>query len=56
MWKTLLWRAARTAIAMAIAGGAAYVSSNQNLLWLAPIIAAVGKVLRDTLGIKNIPI
>lgn len=56
MWQTIIWRLARTAAAMALAGGAAYVSGNPHLVWLAPIIAALGKALRDGTGLTNIPI
>jgi len=56
MWKTIVWRLARTAAAMLIASGGAWAANNPNLIWLAPIIAALGKALRDGLGVKNIPI
>jgi hypothetical protein len=51
-----LWRAARTAAALALASTAAWVAKDPKWIWLTPIIAAVGKVLRDRYGLTNIPL
>jgi len=51
-----LWRLARTAAAVGLAGAAAWAANDPRLIWLAPIITAAGKALRDIFGIKNIPI
>jgi hypothetical protein len=36
-------------------GGAAYVAKDEKLILWAPVIQAVGKFLRDKLGLKYIP-
>jgi len=56
MWKTIIWRLVRTSAAMLIATGGAWAANDPRYIWLAPIIAALGKALRDGLGLKNIPI
>jgi len=51
-----LWRFARTAVAIGVATGAAWATNDPRWVWLAPIITAAGKALRDSFGLKNIPI
>ena len=56
MWNTIVWRLIRTAAAMALASAAAYAAGDPRLVWLAPLIAALGKALRDKFGFTNIPL
>lgn len=51
-----LWRAARTAAAVGLASAAAWATKDPRWVWLAPVISAVAKVLRDEYGLKNIPL
>jgi hypothetical protein len=51
-----LWRAARTAVAVGLASIAAWAANDPRWIWLAPIIAAMGKALRDKFGFTNIPL
>ena len=54
--KSIGWRLLRTTVAMLIATGGAWATNDPRWVWAAPIIAALGKALRDTFGIKNIPV
>lgn len=54
--KAFLWRLTRTAVAIGLASAAAWAAKDPKLIWLAPIISAAGKALRDKFGIVNLPI
>lgn len=54
--QSFLWRAARTAVALGLASAAAALTKDPRWIWLAPILAAAGKALRDKFGLVNIPL
>jgi len=56
MINAFLWRAARTAVALGLASAAAWAANDPRWILLTPIIAAVGKALRDNFNLTNIPI
>jgi hypothetical protein len=56
IFSSFIWRLVRTAAAIALAGAAAAVTKDPQLIWLAPVISAIAKVLRDKFGFKNIPL
>jgi hypothetical protein len=59
MWEKLgraIKRLARGALALLIAGGVAAATKDPKWIALAPLINATAKWLRDTLGLKNIPL
>jgi hypothetical protein len=51
-----VWRFVRTAAAIALAGAAAAATKDPRWIWLAPVISAIAKLLRDKYGIDNIPL
>jgi uncharacterized membrane protein YccC len=51
-----IWRAARTATALGLASAVAWVANDPRWVWLAPIISAVAKAVRDKYGLQNIPL
>ena len=53
---SLIWRAVRTAASVGIATAVMAVTNNPKWIWLAPLITAAGKALRDKFGLKNIPL
>jgi hypothetical protein len=50
--QAVIWRLIRTALAMALATAAAWASHDPRWVWLAPVITALGKWLRDKYGLK----
>ena len=56
MWMALLWRLGRTAIGLGISTVIATVTSEPNWIWLAPVITAVAKVIREKFNLTNIPL
>lgn len=44
---SVLWRALRGAVATGISLGIAALQNNANLVWLVPVILALGKALRE---------
>jgi len=50
-----LKRFGRTLVGVLIAGVPAYFANDPKYLLLAPVINAIGKWLRSTLGLKNVP-
>jgi len=53
-WRSMK-RFGRAVVSILIGGTAAYVAQDTKLLILAPIVQAVGKWLRDKLGLRFIP-
>lgn len=53
-WRSMK-RFGRALVSIIIGGGAAYVAQDPKLIILAPIVQAIGKWLRDKLGLKYIP-
>ncbi len=50
-----LKRFGRAMVSILIAGASVYVTQDEKLIVLAPILAGIGKWLRDKLGLKYIP-
>jgi len=50
------WRLIRVAASLGIAAATAAVADNSALLWLAPVISAAAKALREKFGLTNIPL
>lgn len=53
-WRSMK-RFGRALASILIGGGAAYVAKDPKLIILAPVVQAIGKWLRDKLGLKYIP-
>jgi hypothetical protein len=53
---SVLWRLVRVAASVGIASAAAWVAHDPRWIWLAPVISAVGKLLREKYSITNIPL
>lgn len=51
-----IWRLIRVAASLGIAALAAWLTKNPKWIWLAPIISAVAKALREKYGLNNIPL
>lgn len=54
--KTALIRALRVGASIAISAGISYLANNPKYIILAPIISGVGKYIRESLKLDNIPI
>lgn len=52
----VLKRFGRASISILLAGIPAYFQNDPRYLILAPVIQAVGKWVREALGLKNIPV
>jgi len=53
---SFLWRLARTAASIGLSTMAAWATGNKNLIWLAPVISAIAKALRDKFGLTLLPL
>ena len=56
MWMSIVWRLIRTASGLGIASAVAWASNDPRWIWLAPVITAVAKALRERFGLTNIPL
>ena len=50
-----LKRLGRALVSIVLAGSAAYIAKDEKLILFAPVLQALGKYLRDKLGLKFIP-
>jgi hypothetical protein len=50
------WRLVRAAAGLGLAQLIATLSNNPQLLWLAPIITALAKALREKFNLTNLPL
>ena len=51
-----IWRLVRTASGLGLASLVALATSDPRWIWLAPVITAVAKVLREKFSLLNIPL
>lgn len=56
IFKSAVWRLLRVAASIGIAMGLAAASHQPQLIWLAPVISAISKALRDKGILKDIPV
>lgn len=56
MWMSLVWRLVRTTAGLGIAAAVSWAANDPRWIWLAPVITAVAKVLRDKFDLTNIPL
>jgi len=56
MISSFLWRLVRTAASIGIATAVAWATNDPKWLWLAPVISAAAKVLREKFNLQNLPL
>lgn len=56
MWMGLFWRLIRTAAGLGVASAVAYAAHDPRWIWIAPVVTAVAKALRDKFNLTNIPL
>jgi hypothetical protein len=56
IWAGFAWRLVRGAVGIGLASAVAYAANDPKWIWLAPVISAVAKSLRDKGFLKNLPV
>lgn len=51
-----IWRLVRVAASIGLASAAAWAAHDPRWIWLAPVISAVAKALRENFNLKNLPL